>query len=877
MPTGTITFLFTDIEGSTRLLQRLGEGYRAVLERHHDIMRAAVRAANGHAVRTEGDSFFVAFPSPLDAVGAAVAAQRALADSDWPHGEPLRVRMGLHTGEGIAGGDNYIGLDVHRAARIAAAGHGGQVLISDATRGLVAHALPQGVSIRDLGTHRLKDIEHPEHLYDLVIDGLLTEFPPIRTLQGPRTNLPPPRTSFVGREREVAEIRDLLTRTRLVTLVGPGGTGKTRLALSTAAEEIDRFDDGVWLVDLSAVTDPEDVPARIATSLRVQADPAATPLEALVDRLRHWDVLLVLDNLEQVIEAATAVDRLLDQAPRLRVLATSRVPLHLSGEHEYEVEPLPLPHPERVLELITLERYESVALFVERAGAVRPGFRLEQGNAAAIADIVRRVDGLPLAIELAAGRVKMLTPQALLHRLEQRLPLLSGGAQDLPERQRTLRRTIAWSHDLLDAEGQRLFARLAAFRGGWTLESAESVCGPGAAGGVLEGLFSLVDNSLVRQEQTRDGDLRFQMLETIREFAAEQLHASDEEAQVRRRHAEHFRDLAEEAEPHLMGEGQAEWLQRLEREHDNLRAALDWAETIGEADIALRISAASWRFWQHRSHFAEARARLERILALPGAETRGPSRVRALGALGGIRYWQGDDEAIRRPYEEAAEIAREIGEPRLLARALLDLSFVPMITVQDFARQERLLREALAEAPEDDRILQAEIWASLALLKAFGQDDPGAGIEPMQRAIAIGRELDDRMVIGENLMGLAGLKLLTGQSEAARSDHRAAAAILLESRSDTTLTLAMLALSWLASQEGNHERAGKLLGAFSRIKDEGGGIPPTFLVTRFFGDLEADARRALGDEAYERARADGYSMTPGQARAYGLDAASPTA
>ena len=876
LPTGTITFLFTDIEGSTRLLQRLGEGYLAVHEHHDAIMRTAVRAANGHVVQTEGDSFFVAFRSPLDAVRAAVAAQRVLAASDWPHGELLRVRMGIHTGEGVAGGDNYIGLDVHRAARIAAAGHGGQVLISDATRGLVAYALPQGVTIRDLGMHRLKDIEHPEHLYDLVIDGLLAEFPPIRTLQGPRTNLPAPRTSFVGREREVAELRDLLTRTRLVTLVGSGGTGKTRLALRVAAEEIDRFDDGVWLVDLSAVTDPGLVPSAIAASLRMRVDPAVKPLEALADSLRYWDVLLVLDNVEQVIEAATAVHRLLDQAPHLWVLATSRVPLHLSGEHEYEVDPLPLPPPERAGELATLERSESVRLFVERAGAVRGGFRLTEGNAAAIAGIVRRVDGLPLAIELAARRVKMLTPQALLGRLQQRLPLLSGGARDVPERQRTLSRAIAWSHDLLDAEEQRLFARLAVFRGGWTLESAEAVCGPGLPTEVLDGLFSLLDNSLVRQEQTSDGDLRFQMLQTVHEFATERLRASEEEERLRRRHAEHFRDLAEEAEPHLMGEGQAQWLRRLEREHDNLRAALDWAEAVEDADIALRTSAAMWRFWQQRGPLVEARARLQRIMALPGAEIHGVRRVRALGALGGILWWQNDYEAVRRPYEEAVEIAREVGDPRLLARTLFDLSFVPMVTDQDPERVEQLLGEALAVAPKDDRVLQAQGWASLGYTRALEGRNPAAGIEPIQRAIAIYRELGDRLFTGENLMGLAGLQLLMGEEKAAREQLREAARILLEPHSPLMLATALSALSFLASYEGDHERAAKLLGAWTRIKDEGGGVPPPFLAAHF-GDPEGHARRSLGDEAYERARADGYSMTPDQARAYALEAASSTA
>jgi tetratricopeptide (TPR) repeat protein len=472
--------------------------------------------------------------------------------------------------------------------------------------------------------------------------------------------------------------------------------------------------------------------------------------------------------------------------------------------------------------------------------------------------------------------VKMLTPQALLHRLEQRLPLLSGGARDLPERQRTLRGAIAWSHDLLDAEEQRLFARLAAFRGGWTLESAEAVCGPVLVTDVLDGLFSLVDNSLVRQEQTRDGDLRFQMLETIHEFATERLRASGEEEQVRRRHAEHLRDLAEEAEPHLMGEGQAEWLQRLEREHDNLRAALDWAEAVGDADTALRTSAAIWRFWQQHGHLAEARARLERLLTLPGAQIRDGRRVRALGALGGVLYWQTDYEAMRRPYEEAVEIAREVGEPRLLARALFDLSFVPMVMARDFERQERLLREALAIAPEDDRDLQARIWTGRSYFRLLEGSDPVAGIEPIQRAIAIHRELGDRMLTGEDLLGLAALELLIGESEAARSHLREAVTILLEPHSPLMLTIAMSGLLFLVSHEGDHQRAARLLGASTRLKDEGGGVPPSFLLARF-GDPEGDARRALGEAAYERARTEGYSMTPDEARAYALDAVAPTA
>jgi predicted ATPase/class 3 adenylate cyclase len=870
-----VTFLFTDIEGSTRLLQELGERYRALQDRHAEIIRGVLEAEQGHEVRTEGDSFFAVFHSPARGLHAAVAAQRSLAEEAWPHGGQLRVRMGLHTGEGSLGGGDYIGIDVNRAARIAAAGHGGQVLVSEATRILVGHALPEGVAIRDLGRHGLKDFDEPQRLYDLVIDGLPADFPPIRSLgELRRTNLPSPRTSFVGRERELAEIAELLGRTRLLTLTGPGGTGKTRLALRVAAEQLDRFDDGVYMVDLGAVTDPALVPSNVAASLGVRETPGADLLETLAGYFRDQDLLLVLDNLEQVVEAAPALDRLLDAAPRLKIMATSRVPLHLSGEHEYLVEPLPLPDPARRPDIDVLSTCESVMLFVQRAASVRRNFRITENNAAAVTEIARRLDGLPLAIELAAGRVKMLSPQALLERLERRFPLLTGGPRGLPERQRTLRGAIEWSHDLLAPEERRLFARLAAFRGGWTLESAEAVCGPGLALDVIEGLGSLVDHSLVRQGQSSEGNVRFRMLETIHEFAAEQLAGSGELEAIRRRHGEHVRELAEEAEPHLTGEGQTSWLERLEHEHENLRAALDWAESAPDADTALRTAAAIWRFWQLSARLAEGRARLERILALPGAEARSGMRVRALGALGGILYWQNDYQAMRRTYEEAAEIAREVGERRLLAWALFDLSFVPFVTAQDVEGQKKLLQEALAEAPEDDRVLQAEIWTYLGFLTAYYGGDPAAGIESTEKLIAIHRESGDRMLVAEHLVRLAGMKLLSGDSVGARRHLRESVALVTGLRSNVMLVaLALAASSFLTSYDGDHQRAARLLGALSRIRDEGVGAPPPVVVTHF-GDPEGDARAAMGDEAFERAHAEGYTMTLDQARSYAIEVAT---
>jgi predicted ATPase len=783
--------------------------------------------------------------------------------------------MGLHTGEGFVGGGDYIGIDVNRAARIAAAAHGGQVLVSEATRVLVGNALPEGVTVRDLGRHGLKDFDEPQPLYDFVIDGLPAEFLPIRTRGGPRrTNLPPPRTSFVGREREVAEIGELLGRARLLTLTGPGGTGKTRLALRVAAEQIDRVDDGVYMVDLSAVTDPALVPSNIAASLRVREEPGADLLDTLAAYFRDRNLLLVLDNLEQVVDAAPAVDRLLDAAPRLRVLATSRVPLHLSGEHEYLVGPLSLPDPARRPEPDVLTTSESVRLFVERAASMRRDFRITEKNAAAVAEIVRRLDGLPLAIELAAGRVKLLSPQALVERLE--LRLLTGGRRDLPERRRTLRGVIEWSHDLLEPEERRLFARLAAFRGGWTLESAEAVCGPGLSLDVIDGLALLVDHSLVRREETGEGEVRFRMLETIHEFAAERLASSGELEQILRRHAEHMRDLAEDAEPHLTGEGQARWLERLEREHENLRAALDWAEATPDADTALRTAAAIWRFWQLSARLAEARTRLERILVLPVRAEMRAVRVRALGALGGILYWQNDFEGMREAYEEAVEIAREVGELRLLARALFDLSFVPSVTAQDFERQEQLLGKALAAAPDDDRVLRAEIEGFLGVVALFRGGDPAAVLgsaESIETLIAIHRERGDRVNTADYLFRLAGLKLFSGDSGAAWEHLRESVALRAQARpSPATLWSALAGSSFLASHDGDHKRAARLLGALSRITEGAGAPPPAFLTQ--FGDPEGAARAALGDEAFERAHAEGYAMTVDQARFYANEAAT---
>ena len=564
----------------------------------------------------QGDAFFVAFPT---APGALAAVAEAL---DGLVAGRIRVRMGVHTGTPFLAEEGYVGADVNRAARIAACGHGGQVLVSAATASLVESA-----SLRDLGEHRLKDLSAPERIFQLGAG----EFPPLKSLH--QTNLPIPATPFLGRETELEEIVTLLVRddVRLVTLVGPGGTGKTRLGLQAGAAAGDASPGGVWWVPLAPLRDPELVLPAAAQALGATGD--------LADHIADKRLMLLFDNFEHVAAAAADVSQLLQRCPGLTVLVTSREPLRLDGEWEYAVDPL--------------RESEAVVLFETRARAVRNDF-VSNGE---VSQICERLDNLPLAIELAAARVKMLSPAALLERLEQRLPLLGGGARDVPERQRTLRATIEWSHELLGEEEQRLFARLAVFRGGSTLEAVEAVCEA-----VFDTLSSLVDKSLVRM---RD-DNRFWMLETIREYAREQLDGSGEADELRRRHAGHFLALAEEAEPHLRGDPKA-WLERLDPEHDNLRAALDWLEAAGETQSALRLVAGLSEFWGVRGHFAEANRRIERALAAEAL----PTLHRARALLAGARFAasNGDVARERRCAEEALALFTKLRDPGGSARA----------------------------------------------------------------------------------------------------------------------------------------------------------------------------------------------------------------
>jgi predicted ATPase/class 3 adenylate cyclase len=848
LPTGTITFLFTDIEGSTRLLQQLGEKYVGLLSEQQQLLREACETNNGSVVDTPGDSFFVAFPHAVDAINAVVHSQRAFAAHVWTNGVSVRVRMGLHTGDAQISSSNYVGIDVHRAARIAAAAHGGQVLLSQTTCDLVEGELPEGVTLRDLGEHHLKDLRRSKHLYQLVIAGLPSEFPPLKSLEVFPNNLPIQLTSFIGRSQEIGEVKQLLAEWRLLTLTGPGGSGKTRLGLQVAGEMIEDFRAGVFFVALASTTDPRLVASTIAQSLSLTETTGRSIVDSLKDYLRGKSLLLLLDNFEQVILAAPLVAELLAACSNLKILATSREGLRISGERLYSVPPLALPNLTQLPSLELLSQNAAVELFVQRAQAVKPNFRITNDTAPAVAEICHRLDGLPLAIELAAARIKLLAPRALLARLEDRLEFLTGGARDSPARQQTLRNAIAWSYDLLGENEQKLFRRLSVFVGGCTVDAVEAVAGDNPARvSFLDQLGSLLDKSLLRQVEGTDGEPRFVTLEMLREFGLEELEASGEQQTIRHRHANFFLALAEQAEASLEGVEQVQWMERMEQEHDNLRAALEWSATAeGTEQMCWRLAGTLGLFWEVRGHFSEGRERLSAILSTKTAQGRTSARAQLLARAAELAYRQSDYPATVSLAGESLAICREVGDKQGIASALIKLGNAAT-EEGDYATASAFLEEALTIWRElEDKHGTARALISLGWA-ALRPGDYRLANARLEEALALSHELRDTRSIGFELSGLGEVALRQG--DYARATRLVEESLELRNQLSNKwgVGVSLGTLGWVAMREGDWSRAVERLSESLEVRREIGDMGGSAWC------LERLAEVALAQEQPEKA------------------------
>ncbi|HKP51143.1 MAG TPA: tetratricopeptide repeat protein [Chloroflexia bacterium] len=901
LPTGTITFLFTDIEGSTTLWEHHPEEARVTLARHDELVEQVVARHNGVVVRPrgEGDSRFAVFSQAQNAVTAAVALQQALHSEPWPalsskfkvpgskpdDLEPgtlnfeLKVRMALHTGEADLRAGDYYGSDVNRCARLRSVAHGGQTIISQATYSLVRDQPPQGVELRDLGEHRLKDLVRPEHIFQLAGPGLPTTFPPLKSLDIRPNNLPVQRTPLVGREKELeaAQRRLMQSDVALLTFTGPGGTGKTRLAVQVAANLIDYFQDGVYFVNLASTTDVDMVIIEIAEALDVRE--AANPdwpksknplLESVKEHLRDKQMLLLLDNFEQVVEAAPILAELLSCAARLKILVTSRTLLNLRDEHDFPVPPLTLPNLKRLPSLNDLIGCDAVRLFVDRAVSIKPDFQLTNENAPSIAQICARLDGLPLAIELAAARVNILPPAAMLKRLSSRLKLLTGGARDLPTRQQTLRGAIEWSYSLLDEPEQQLFRRLAVFAGGRTLEAIEEIC---AFGGlqidVLDGVESLVNKSLLkREEDMAGGETRLVMLETIHEFSRERLAESGEADEVSRRHACFFVDVVEKMEPALQGDEQGDALRRLEDEYANILVALRWA-IEHEPTLGLRLAGSLSLFWEIRGYLSEARHLLADLLSRPETREHSSERAKTLNVAGNLADVQNDYEAARTYYSESLAIYRELGDKSGAARPLNGLGLVAW-NEGDLASAQSFLEESLAikRGLGDENAISISL-NNLGLL-SHTQGDYANARAYLEESLAIDRKLNDQDAIATSLGNLGAVELDTGNYQEAQRLVLESVELFHRVGDKHGVADSLENLVGVTARLGRPMEAAVLGGAAEALRDEIATPLSPAESARYETHL-AVARAQLDGDAWQSAWAEGRGMGLEQVVAYALE------
>jgi predicted ATPase/class 3 adenylate cyclase/Tfp pilus assembly protein PilF len=864
-----LTFLIADVRGYTRFTVDQGnEAAARLASTFAAIARAVVAARGGEVIELRGDEALAVFPSARNALYAAVELQARFREHmEVDPALPLKVGIGVDTGEAVPVEGGYRGLALNLAARLCSLAGPGEVYGSE---GVVQRAQKlEGLAYVERGRVSLKGFADPIRVIQILPeDDLPAGFPPLVSLIAKPSNLPLQPTPFIGREREVEAVTSLLRReeVRLLTLTGTGGTGKTRLALQVGGAVLDDFERGVFFVSLASITDASLIPSTIAGTLKVKEAPGESLVETLCNNLHDKQMLLVLDNFEHLLEGAPVVSELLAACPELKVLITSRAVLHLNGEYDYPVPPLSVPDPKHLPDVQTLSQYDAVALFIQRAQAAKPDFAVTNDNAPAVAEICHRLDGLPLAIELAAARIRLLPPQALLARLSSRLKLLTRGARDAPNRQQTLRGTIDWSYGLLDAGEQTLFARLSVFQGGCTLEAVEAVCN--AEGGVdlLEGMASLADQSLLRQQG--EDEPRFAMLETIREYALERLHGSGEEERIRERHAEYYTTLAEEAEPELKGSDQTLWLDRLETEHDNLREALAWSRIEGRAG-GLRLAPALADFWIVHGHLTEGRGWLEEIVARARDRGEDPALLgKALGGAGDLADTQGDYPQARELLEESLRLRRELEDTQGTVFSLACLGNVACHQ-EDYSGARKLYEQSLRLCQQT-----GDKWGIAALHINLGnvaslQGEYERARELNEESLRLSRELGDKQGIAMSLGNLGFVEYRQGAYERARDLLEESLRLMQKLGYKSGLADSLFGLAGVAGAQKEHERAAQLLGAgVAGWEAIGAGTGPQ--VQKMIDAVSKGARDVLSAEAYDRAWTRGRAMSTEEAIAYAL-------
>ena len=851
LPSGTVTFLFTDIEGSTRLWEERPDAMALALARHDHLLRSSIEAEGGFVFKSAGDAFCAAFTTAAEALNGAITAQTALETEPWPGDIRLRARMALHTGTAEERDGDYFGQALNRAARLLAAAHGGQTLLADVTHGLTIDALPPTVALQDLGEHRLKDLGRPERVFQLCHPALHSDFPPLRSLDNFPNNLPQQVTSFIGRETEVAQLLALMKITRLLTITGVGGAGKSRLALQVAADLLEGMPDGVWLAELAPVADPALIPQVVAEVLGVREEAGRAITRTLIEALKRKRLLLVLDNCEHVLPAcATLVDELRRVCPDIHVLISSREALGITGEQTYRIPPLSVPDPKQQQTALSLSQYESVHLFSERAKLVQPSFTVTDTNAQAVAGVCHRLDGIPLAIELAAARVRALTVEQIAARLDDRFRLLTGGSRTALPRQQTLRALIDWSYDLLTDQERALLGALSVFLGGWTLAAAEAVCTGGQTEEweVLDLLSSLVDKSLVVYDSHEECDARYRLLETVRQYSLDRLRESGNGQIVRQRHADWFLALAEEAAPHVREADQASWLGRLETEYDNLRVALEWHLSGEEnTEAGLRLAGSLWRFWDVHGHWTEGRAWFDRALRSKGEATPA-SRARGLCCAGFLAYSQGDYASMAAMAQEGLTLSREIGDGRRAGAASVLLGFAAyaksdLVAAATFAEESLTLSRAVEDP-----------WQICAALYLLGkvvmmQGDLARATTLLEECLTRMRAIKEPTGMGFALWSLGEVRRREGDSEAARLFFRES---LTHFSSVADRRGVALALEGLAGVISDSLLAARLLGAAQHLREEVG--VPVEPAARPDRDIQVEAvKNTLGTKAFGEA------------------------